>query len=230
MKTTHTVMSWAVAGTLALSGASVWAGAKKTNRDANKPLEATAALTAVQTIATAHSLVRYGDANKDALALITAARMLKQTGSQPSDAKREGAVTAERKGGEPKFEADAVLTRAKTYANGRADLVALIEDVSKGGARGAVGGPRQWRSMVSGGVTDVYRVTFRGGEPAGVAVSGDGDSDLDLYVHDENGNLICKDDDRTDDMICRWRPAWTGVFTIRIKNRGIANEYVAIHN
>jgi hypothetical protein len=48
-------------------------------------------------------------------------------------------------------------------------------------------------------------------------------------VLDENGNQVYKDDDTTDDMIYRWTPKWTGQFTIRVKNLGIANEYTIVH-
>lgn len=55
-------------------------------------------------------------------------------------------------------------------------------------------------------------------------------SDLDLYVFDESGNLICKDESGADDMLCRWRPRWNGHFIVKIRNLGVANEYVLVHN
>ena len=66
---------------------------------------------------------------------------------------------------------------------------------------------------------------------AEVVVSGDGDTDLDLYVYDSNGNLIAKDDDYTDGCYVRWRPSWTGRFIIKIVNRGpVYNKYVLMTN
>lgn len=109
-------------------------------------------------------------------------------------------------------------------------MVAIADDVAKAGERGAVSGPGRRRTVVGNRMTDQFRVTFRGGESARVLVSGDGDSDLDLFVYDDNGNLICRDDDSTDDMICGFTPRWTGTFTIRVKNLGAANEYVIVHN
>ena len=129
-----------------------------------------------------------------------------------------------------KASVDAILARAKQYAGSRADLVALASDVAASGSRGATGGPGRKTTVVSRGTTDVYRVNFRGGEPALVLVSGDGDSDLDLFILDENGNRVCKDDDTTDDMLCRWTPKWSGQFTIRVKNLGMANQYTVVHN
>lgn len=198
------------------------------NKGDNKP--ATGAAQTVETVRTANELVRYGDAAKDPLALITAARMLKGAGLQQAKEERVGPASTEKKDKAVATEVDAVLARAKALSAGRPDLIALADDVAKSGARGAVDGPARHIDVVGGRQTDQYRVTFRGGEPARVLVSGDGDSDLDLYVLDENGNQICKDDDATDDMVCGWTPKWTGQFMLRVVNRGSANRYVIIHN
>jgi hypothetical protein len=82
---------------------------------------------------------------------------------------------------------------------------------------------------VAAGATDVYTVTFRGGERATVTVRGDGDTDLDLYVYDENGNLIVKDDDHTDNCVVSFTPKWTGPFKIRVVNRGNVYNQYTIH-
>ena len=230
MKRTRTFVALSLAMVLAAASTATWAASKKTNMVAGKGEAATPATLAVQTTTTAYGLVRYGDANKDALSLITAARMLKDVGSRPTDAKRQGAAASENKPGGDKYAVDSILARAKDLAAGRTDLLALIDDVNKSSARGSEVGVRRWNEVVASGRSDVYRVAFRGGEPAAVLVSGDGDSDLDLYIYDQNGNLICKDDDRTDDMICRWNPRWTGDFIIKIRNLGVANRYTAAHN
>ena len=79
--------------------------------------------------------------------------------------------------------------------------------------------------------TDRFQVTFRGYESARVAVRGDGSSDLDLYVYDENGNQVAKDDDYTDNCLASWTPRWTGAFTIVVVNRGgDYNQYAICTN
>lgn len=184
---------------------------------------------AVENLRTAASLVRYGDAKKDAMALITAAKMIGEAGGSASTAERVKPQPGQ-KAGEDGMTLDAVLARAKTYAAGRADLLALADDVAKASTRGGVNGPGRIRTVVNTRGNDVFRVAFRGGEPARILVSGDGDSDLDLYVYDENGNLVCKDDDATDDMVCGWTPRWTGQFRIVVRNTGVANQYILVHN
>jgi len=220
----------ALAVSLAANPSATAAAEKNLNLDTAKRARATPALDAVQAIHTAHALVRYGDANGDALSLITAARILKQAGSRSASARREGSVAVEKKTRDERFSVNGILARATILANGRADVVALADDVAESGTRGAINGPARWTEVVSSGRTDSYRIAFRGGESAGVAVSGDGDSDLDLYVFDESGNLICKDESGADDMLCRWRPRWNGHFIVKIRNLGVANEYVLVHN
>lgn len=74
--------------------------------------------------------------------------------------------------------------------------------------------------------TDVYHMTFVGREWEVLFVSGDGSTDLDLYVYDESGYLVAKDDDNTDDCVVRFIPRWTGRFTVKVVNRGkYANRY-----
>jgi hypothetical protein len=72
----------------------------------------------------------------------------------------------------------------------------------------------------------IYTLAFRAGELAEVAVSGDGDTDLDLYILDQNNNLIVYDEGYTDQCYVRFVPKWTGNFSIVVKNRGrVWNRY-----
>ena len=96
---------------------------------------------------------------------------------------------------------------------------------------GAVPGPKRTDERVQARSTDSYAVIFRQGEIARVALSGDGDTDLDLYVYDESGNLVASDDDELDDCYVSWAPRWTGRFTIKVVNRGyVANDYTILTN
>jgi hypothetical protein len=81
-------------------------------------------------------------------------------------------------------------------------------------------GPHVIKETVKGNTIDVYTFFFREGEPAVVTVVGDGGTDLDLIVLDENGNLIDADDDPGDQCLAMWTPKWTGKFTIKVVNQG----------
>lgn len=179
----------------------------------------------------AAEVARFGDRTNDPVALITAAGMLKRLKTSASTATREtpaGQIT--QKAEDSTYTLDEVLKRAQKMSEGRSDLTALVKDVEEASTRGAVYGARRWTDVVSGHSSDRYRVTFKGEEVAAVYIKGDGDSDLDLFIYDENGNEICRDDDATDAMLCRWTPAWTGAFIIEVRNLGIANRYQAMHN
>jgi hypothetical protein len=92
---------------------------------------------------------------------------------------------------------------------------------------GAVGGPKVQVTSVRAYSNDVFKVYFHAWEQATVVVRGDGDTDLDLFVYDENGNLVASDTGVTDDCEVRWVPKWTGLFYIKVVNRGpVSNTYV----
>ena len=119
---------------------------------------------------------------------------------------------------------------AAKFADGNKNLLALVQD-AKSATRGAVGGPIRRTDTVNANCTDTWTINFRGGQPAYVVVSGDGDTDLDLYIYDENGNFITSDTDSSDDCVVSFNPRWTGKFYIKIKNLGrVYNRYVLATN
>jgi hypothetical protein len=84
----------------------------------------------------------------------------------------------------------------------------------------------QGYSSVNANSSDTYTEYFVGGFVAGAYLSGDSDSDLDLYIYDSNGNMICRSETYGDDEYCVWTPSWTGMFKIVVKNRGnVYNRY-----
>ena len=176
-------------------------------------------------------LSNYGYANKDALSLIQAARLSKQTGftQTPMTKTETSGQQNENKGtkhGQLTIEPEKLLDDAKQMAGNDGVLLALIDDV-KSNVRGAVGGPKYHEDRVLANDYDVYEVTFRANELARVVVNGDCDTDLDLYIYDNNWNFITKDNDYLDLCICTWTPRWTGKFYIKIVNLGnVYNKYV----
>ena len=68
--------------------------------------------------------------------------------------------------------------------------------------------------------SDFYTICLSGGELAMITVSGDGDTDLDLFVWDRFGNLIDSDTDLTDQCVVIFRAPYTGRFRIQIENWG----------
>jgi hypothetical protein len=83
-------------------------------------------------------------------------------------------------------------------------------------------------TVVRPGTTDVLKARIVSGRWATISVSGDGDTDLDLYVYDSYGRLVGYDDGPSDDCLVRFYPLFTGKFTVKIVNRShsLANQYV----
>ena len=186
----------------------------------------------------ANQVLRYGYENKSALALLDALQIFAENPTQALNATKKGDAVDESKTDGKKtkvsFDYESVLADAKAFADGDPNLLALIDNIdaeAKGAQRGNINGPSRDYSAVNGNSYMDYTASFVANELAEILVSGDGDTDLDLYVYDSNGNLIAKDTDYSDDCYVRWIPAWTGRYTIRIVNRGLVyNRFVILTN
>lgn len=189
----------------------------------------------IAALQTAANLAKYGYATYSPTSLIEAARIFGTTKVQDADFEktRAGEATSEEKEVKVSFDPSQLLADAKKYAGKDKTVLALVKRVeaeiaSAGSTRGAVGGPKYLEGRVYGKDYVNYTCKFWGNELAEVVVIGDGDNDLDLYIYDNNGNLVASDTDYTDQCVCRWVPAWTGTFTIRIVNRGAIYSNFAI--
>lgn len=186
----------------------------------------------------ANQVLRYGYENKSTLALLDALQIFSENPTQALNATKKGDAVDESKvdGKKAKvaFDYETVLADSKAFADGDPNLLALIDNIdaeAKGAQRGNINGPSRDYAAVNGNSYMDYTASFIANELAEVLVSGDGDTDLDLYVYDSNGNLIAQDTDYSDDCYVRWVPAWTGRYTIRIVNRGpVYNRFVILTN
>lgn len=192
---------------------------------------------AVSALRLASDLVRYGYSQQSAMPLINALQIISENPTQPLKAEVERDVEViedASKSGKITLDFDTILADAKDFADGNETLLSLLAQIeadNQGAHRGAVNGPSKTYETVRAGDTDIYRISFVAGYLAEILVSGDGDTDLDLYVYDSNGNLIESDTDYTDDCYVRWVPRWTGSFIVKIVNRGrVYNRYVMLTN
>jgi len=186
----------------------------------------------------ANQILRYGYENQSTLALLDALQIFSENPTQALNATKKGDAVDETKNDGKKakvsFDYESVLADAKAFADGDPNLLALIDNIdaeAKGAQRGNINGPSRDYSIVNGNSYMDYTASFVANQLAEVLVSGDGDTDLDLYVYDSNGNQIASDTDYSDDCYVRWVPAWTGRYTIRIVNRGpLYNRFVILTN
>jgi hypothetical protein len=226
------IVAAGLAGMLAVGGqTAVFAQEKDTNVSADAP---TAADPVAKLYAMARDLVEYGRKNNDPLSLIVAAGIRQQITLTEVDRKpssTEGSGTAA-DDPTPELTVEAILDEAKSMSGDDEQVVALAEDVMASATKGRSAGPGYNVVTLPGDTTDNYNgVDFNGGEYAEVYAEGSGATNLDLYVYDENGNLICSDTDYSDIAYCGWTPKWTGPFDIVVINRGSSsNRYALITN
>jgi hypothetical protein len=184
-------------------------------------------------------LSNYGYQNKDALSLIQAAKIL--LANPPKELKTTKTENTENKNETDKKTTKAIvvdpktlLADAKKLANNDKKILELITATNKtiSATRGRTFGPAYCERKVYSNSTCTDYILFEGGSKAEVAISGDGDNDLDLYVYDENNNLIAKDDDYTDRCYVSFYPKWEGSFKIVVKNRGsrVYSNYILRSN
>ena len=197
-------------------------------------------------IQTATSLAKYGYETYSPTALIEAARILAVTECTETELERtedsQPETNVSEKENPVNFDPKQLLADAKEFAAKDKTLLALIKKTEKEveealkakgtvQQRNAVDGPYYIEDRVYANSNVKYTCNFWAGEIAEVAIVGDGDTDLDLYIYDANGNLITKDTDYSDTCICRWVPAWTGTFTIKVVNRGdVYNNFILVTN
>jgi hypothetical protein len=186
------------------------------------------------TMAMAQQLYVLGMESKDALNVLTAAKLaasveLKDVERQK---KTEGTeVAGQEDGTDAPVDAATMLASAKELAGEDEALVGLIEDAEAEGSRGRIGGASKTLSRLPAGQTDVWEVPFYGNSYAEVAVVGDGDANLDVLVTDENGNTICYDVSWSDKVYCDFTPAWNGYFYVTVQNNGSRrNSYYLLTN
>ncbi len=85
---------------------------------------------------------------------------------------------------------------------------------------GRIPGPGIHSTSVEAYDVDNYDIRFRGGEMARIVVSGDGDTDLDVFVYDADENLVASDVDPTDYCVVSWRPRRSATYRVEVHNLG----------
>lgn len=113
-----------------------------------------------------------------------------------------------------------LLDEAKAMAGGNAAALAYAAEVAAGAGRGTQVGPHRHTVDLQAGRYIEYTETFRGGQLAEAGLVGDGDTDVDLKIIDQNGNVICESTRNGDREYCSWTPAWTGTFKVQLTNYG----------
>ncbi len=187
------------------------------------------------TFALAQELYQLGLTNKDALTVLTAAKLAASVelkdGPEISKETKGEAIEEEADVADGPVDAAMMFASAKELGVGDDAILGLIADAETEGARGRVGGSVRYLSRLPGGNTDVWEIPFYGNSYAEVAIIGDGDSNLDALITDEGGNTICYDVSYSDKVTCSFVPAWNGFFYVTVQNQGRKrNSYYLLTN
>lgn len=238
MKTGKTIKTLAAAAALAsLAGASAVAqtgtpaaaaGERTGTNVAERAGTESPAARGVVLARDALALAQRARASRDALAMLVAANELRAAGTQAGEgpqttaAANPGAMAAA-EGAAPTTPAPtaaSLYAEARQLAAGDRDLLRRIDRAERTQARGLVGGPVTFVRDISANSTLRWQVMARGGEVWRVGAMGDGDTDVDIRVIDENGNVVCQDLGMSSTALCTVNPRWTGPFTVEIINWG----------
>lgn len=169
----------------------------------------------VAQIVTAANVAAWGRSRADPGALIMAARILAEVPvrARAGQAAEAGLVTPER-----------LLDEAERLANGNQRVLDAIARL-RAGTRGVRSSPFgqgpifQVRELKAREIYG-FDVEARGGEVLRVAAIGDGDTNIDLLVRDDQGALVCRDGFGDHYPVCTVARTRDGKMRIDIINRG----------
>jgi hypothetical protein len=174
----------------------------------------------VQTVQVAGDLAAWSRANKDAIGLATAARLLASDPPRHMDSPKKvaagGTATDQAKPTTADLTPDALIAEAKSVAGDDKDTLAAVEQIEKTlpQSRGHPGGAILDQDVLPPGGSMTYTITFNGEEPMEIAVFASTPGMIDWHVYDENGNeIISESSDHFVNV-----PKWTGPFRIVLTN------------
>lgn len=125
-----------------------------------------------------------------------------------------------------------MLAEATALAGDDPVLLGLIEDAQVEANKGVASGPVYNIGSLGNGKGDTYPpIEFRGGEYAEVYVEAKAATNLNLWVYDDKGRLVCSDTDISHIAYCGWTPASPGTFTLKVDNKGpVGADYALMTN
>jgi hypothetical protein len=202
-----------LAGGAALTSARA-AEADKSKTNADTEAAAPSGSQPVEQLHLSAQVAAWGRAHKDPLALVVAAQIRNGVGVKVEERKADGDTAPT----PPASDVVAgLLDEAKALSKNDPGIVAMADDVKASASKGRVGGGIISNGQITGRTIHSRSMTFRAKSLAEIAVVGIDTDRIMLEVFDEGGHLICRD---TDPAYCRFTPAWTGPFTVKVHNNG----------
>lgn len=183
----------------------------------------------LKNIRIAYDLADYGYENESASALLEAAEILCQVSKKEAEditTKQEGTSGDKAPTATKSYKSIDLVKAAKTFAGkdkAMLEWAKAVEKKAKISTRGASGGAVYKEDFVYSRGRTIHDIRFNGGRFAEIGVHSLDGADLDLYIYDENDNLIAYDERNAQNAYCSFNPRWTGVFQIIVKNNARYN-------
>ena len=188
---------------------------------------------AIERLNLAAQLVDYGYETASALPLIQAVQIYQELNLHPADDGQRPVAESSDEAQEEQHHArtpEQLLADATEFADGDQVLLALIGKC-KENTRSSSAGAVKYYDCIKAQGTHYKNVTLNGGENAFVCLYGDGSSDLDIYLYDENSHEIDQNTSAGDKCSFIIHANDTIIMNIKIVNRGhVENSYTLIVN
>ncbi|WP_126623142.1 hypothetical protein [Oceaniglobus ichthyenteri] len=177
-------------------------------------------------------MYRIGADQGDALLIIAAAKLRKQVLVERIERVPERDGKAPTGTADPALTWEAMLQTAQDLSVDDPQLTGLIDDVRAETFKGVRTGRVESYTRIRPGGTDTYRpLEFSVGQYADVYVEGSGDADLNLYIRDAQGRLVCSDTDISAIAYCGWEPTRAQAYAVEVRNKGrVASAYKLMTN
>jgi hypothetical protein len=146
-------------------------------------------------------LGRYGLAQNDPHALLTAAKLQRLSGLQPSRARVEG----DRKDAVEQTDAANLLAQARTLAKDQPELLALIdESMAVRRRRGTLIGPQVQPILMAARDTRPILLSYKPGQKAFFGVTSDRMQDIAFSVQGPKNEALCEPAPAGAELLCEW--------------------------
>ncbi|MBC5763405.1 hypothetical protein [Ramlibacter albus] len=161
-------------------------------------------------------LGRYGLANNDPLALLTAARLQRASGMQPSRARVEGGANAVVE----QTDAAGLLAQARVLARDQPELLAMIDSAAAPRrTRGTLIGPQVQPMLMAARDSRPILLSYKPGQKAFFGISSDRLQDVALSIRGPRGEPLCEPAPAPAELLCEWDSADSSEVRAVVTNR-----------
>jgi hypothetical protein len=198
-------------------------------QEASPPAEQSGA----QILVLSQQLFRLGRAQKDALTVLSAARLAGSVALQEGTPLRNGPSPTAPLDASPLAQAEpsAMLALAEELAGEDEAMLMLIASARAESSSPSLATAIRRSATLAGMAEDQWQVPFYGLDYGELAVLGSGSSNLDITLTDDKGATLCRETGPSDVLLCGLLPDHNGFVTLHVKNLGSApNTYAVITN